>query len=184
MHRGPDYTLPSFGRRLKQARRAAGVKQLVLTEALEVNQSTISRWEAGMQVPSPAVQQQAFDCLSACRRDDAVLRRLVESSAACLHLVEEATHVCLAYSKRRAAEWQSSDRGMLGTSLWQFATEEIQAAELRLENSDWWAVQQPTPHYFQTSERKFDEITISAGGVLWERLYLADGTPARLCTFA
>jgi hypothetical protein len=39
----------------------------------------------------------------------------------------------------------------------------------------------PAPRIFQTSERR-DAIRISAGGIMWERLYLSDGTPVRLVT--
>ena len=70
---------------------------------------------------------------------------------------------------------------LVGVSLWQFATDEIRRAEADLADSDWWSVQMPAPRIFQTSERR-DAIRISAGGIMWERLYLSDGTPVRLVT--
>ena len=179
---GSEHSLPMFGRRLRQLRRATGTKQSALADALQVTQSTVSRWEAGAQTPEQTIQNQAFELLGARSTDDAALRRLVEQSSNCVHLVEETTHRCLAYSAKRASEWKSSRRSMLGVSLWQFATEEIWLAENELEDSDWWDARQPRAKHFYTSRREYDEITISAGGVLWERLYLADGTPARLCT--
>ncbi len=118
--------------------------------------------------------------LSVSRTDDAALRRLVETSNDCLHLVEEASHVCLAYSASRAQDWRVSQRGLLGVSLWQFATDEIRQAESALDETDWWAVETPSPISFITSEAIHDQIRISAGGIRWERLYLSDGTPARL----
>lgn len=159
-----------------------GVKQLALAQDLGVNQTTISRWEAGLQSPSGEIQQQTLSALSAHRTDDAALKRLVEHSSDCVHLVEEATHICLAYSPGRAHDWRNSQRALIGISLWQFATDEIRQAEAELADSDWWSSQYPSPKSFVTSEKVHTEITISAGSILWERLYLADGTPARLVT--
>lgn len=159
-----------------------GVKQLALAHTMGVDQASISRWEASHQTPSAETQQKALAALATSSTDDVALRRLVENSADCVHLVDEATHVCLAYSRRRAKDWRNSQRALLGVSLWQFATEEIQQAEAELVETDWWSSQSPTPKCFVTSEKVFDEIVISAGGILWERLYLSDGTPVRLVT--
>ena len=175
-------SLPRFGRRLRLLRRALDVKQSALSEELGISQSTLSRWEAGVQEPDTFMQKQAFDLLESQQADDAALRRLVESSNDCVHLVDEATHKCLAYSRPRAREWRTSQRAMLGVSLWQFATEEIKVAEQGLEAGDWWAAQHPRPVCFHTSAKRYEQIHISSGGVLWERLYLRDGTPVRLCS--
>lgn len=173
---------PSFAQRLRSLRRTKGLKQLVLAQELCVDQTTVSRWEAGHQTPSPEVQQMALELLADSITDDTALRRLVENANNYVHLVEEATHVCLAYSHNRAGDWCTSQRALLGVSLWQFATDEIRQAEAELANSNWWSVRNPTPKSFRTSGRVHEEITISAGGILWERLYLSDGTPARLVT--
>lgn len=159
-----------------------GVKQLALAHTLGVDQASISRWEAGHQTPSAKIQQIALAVLGKSRTDDAALRRLVEEASNCVHLVDEATHVCLAYSRRRAKDWQNSQRALLGVSLWQFATDEIRQAEAELAETDWWSSQTPTPKCFVTSKKVFDQIVIPAGRVLWERLYLSDGTPVRLVT--
>jgi len=174
--------LPVFGRRLKRLRRAMGMKQFALADILGVDQASISRWESGFQIPSPETQRHALDVLASSRTDDAALRRLVENSTDCVHLVDDATHVCLAYSRRRAKDWQNSQDALLGVSLWQFATDEIQQAEAELAETDWWSSQTPSPKCFITSEKVFDEIVISAGRICWERLYLSDGTPVRLVT--
>lgn len=174
--------LPVFGRRLRRLRRAMGVKQLSLAHLMGVDQASISRWEAGWQTPSQETQQKALDALAASRTDDAALRRLVENSTDCVHLVDEATHICLAYSRRRAEDWRNSQRALLGVSLWQFATDEIREAEAKLAETDWWSSQMPSPRCFITSGKVFDEIVISAGTIRWERLYLSDGTPVRLVT--
>lgn len=178
------YPFPSFGKRLRRQRRALGLKQLVIAHGVGVNQTTVSRWEAGQQTPEPEVQHAAFSILAKARTDDTALRRLVENSNDCVHLVEEASHICLAYSAKRARDWHTSQRAMLGVSLWQFATDEIRESEGQLANSDWWSAQSPKPYYFETSEARYDAIRISAGGILWERLYLSDGTPVRLVTGA
>ena len=174
--------LPVFGRRLRRLRRAMGVKQVALAHYLGFDQASISRWEANLQTPSAEIQQMALATLATSKTDDTALRRLIENSTDCVHLVDEATHVCLAYSRKRAEEWQNSQRALLGVSLWQFATDEIRLAEAELAETDWWSSQMPTSKCFATSGKVLDEIVISAGRVLWERLYLSDGTPVRLVT--
>ena len=163
-------------------RRALGVKQSSLSHALGVDQSSVSRWEAGGQMPERRIQRRAFELLSDRRTDDFALRRLVETSTLSLHLVEDATHECLAYSGRRAAEWGIDERSLNGCHLWRFATEEIQSAESELEHGDWWTSQLPEPRCFRTSEKRYDELSVLAGYIRWERMYLNDGTPVRLCT--
>lgn len=120
--------LPAFGARLRRQRRALGVKQSALAHDLGLDQATVSRWEAERVLPDGAQQARAFELLSAARCDNGALRRLVETSSTAVHLVEEATHICLAYSKARAMDWQTSQRAMLGVSLWKFATDEIRQA--------------------------------------------------------
>jgi transcriptional regulator with XRE-family HTH domain len=174
--------LPAFGRRLRRARRAHGMKQAALADLLGVNQATVSRWEQGLQVPAPAMQAAAFGLVSAPSGRNEALKRLVESCVAPVHLIEEASHVCLTYSRPRARDWRVSHRELLGTTLWRFATDEIRAAEEELAAVGWWEQQWPEPRRFRISSYDFEAIRICAGGVLWERLYLEDGTPVRLVT--
>lgn len=180
MHRD----LPGFGPRLRRLRRARSMKQAALAETLDTSQATVSRWEAGVQLPDGTTRRRALELLTRDVCDDAVLRRLVEHSSDCLHLVDEANHVCLAYSPSRARQWRQSQRALLGQSLWPYATAEIQAAEAALDGSDWWESQTPNPRLFHTSRRVYDALTVVEGGLLWERLYLSDGTPVRLCSQA
>lgn len=177
-----NQSLPAFGPRLRQMRRAAGVKQSALSFALGVDQSSVSRWEAGLQAPDEGVQQNAFELLTCHRTDDFALRRLIETSTSSLHLVEDATHKCLAYSSRRAVEWGIEERALNGTHLWRFATEEIESAEHDLDRNGWWSSQSPEPRCFRTSARAHDELAVLEGFIRWERMYLNDGTPVRLCT--
>ncbi|WP_170413771.1 helix-turn-helix domain-containing protein [Ruegeria atlantica] len=171
---------PAFGPRLKRIRRSVGFKQSALAELLRVDQTTISRWENGVQTPDPEVQAAVFSAIGSSRRDDSALKRLVETSSDCIHLVEEASHKCLAYSASRARDWKTSQSALLGVPLWQFATDEIRQAEAELQNDGWWDLQHPEPKAFVTSEVRHDQIRISAGQIIWERLYLSDGTPVRL----
>ncbi len=183
MDQDTPLSLPAFGLRLRRQRRATGVKQFALSDALQVDQSSVSRWEAGVQVPDAQMQKRAFDLLVGEQRDDFALRRLVETSSSTIHLIEDATHKCLAFSKKRGMEWGNIDHSSLyQKSLWRFATKEIQAAEENLAHSDWWSAQHPAPHSFITSAKVYHEIIIRPGQILWERMYLADGTPVRLCT--
>lgn len=176
-------SLPAFGPRLRQMRRAAGVKQSTLSNELNIDQSTLSRWEAGIQSPEEHIQHQAFSLLASDKPNDFALRRLVESSNSLLHLIEDSTHVCLAFSNRRAVEWGNQDSNLLiGKPLWRFATEEIQAAESSLATDDWWSTRSPAPQTFRTSKKIHNELVINEGQIVWERMYLSDGTPVRLCT--
>lgn len=159
-----------------------GIKQLALAHDLNVDQTTISRWESGLQTPLPEIQERALSVLANAKTQDDALQRLVENAANHVHLVEEATHICLAYSRKRAIDWRTTQQEMLGVSLWQYATDEIRQAESELAQSNWWSVQMPVPKSFLTSAQIHKDITISAGGILWERLYLGDGTPVRLVT--
>ncbi|WP_171129777.1 MULTISPECIES: helix-turn-helix transcriptional regulator [unclassified Ruegeria] len=174
----PGY--PGFGKRLKRVRRSIGLKQSALAQAMGVNQTTVSRWESGSLTPSAAAQRAVFRACGGTQMEDTALKRLVMHSSQCLHLVEETSHRCLAYSTGRARDWKTSQSALLGVPLWQFATEEIQKAEAELEEEGWWDLQMPKPKAFQTSEAVHDCIRISAGQILWERLYLSDGTPVRL----
>jgi hypothetical protein len=175
--------LPGFGLRLRQIRLALGQKQSALSDALDINQSTLSRWETGLQIPGRQMQQKVFELLAPRQIDDHALRRLVETSSSSIHLIEETTHRCLAFSKKRATDWGNGDHeSLIGTSLWRFATTEIQSAEKSLSDLGWWSARLPNPESFQTSAKTHDEIVISFGQVIWERMYLSDGTPVRLCT--
>lgn len=173
-------TLPAFGKRLRQLRRSLGIKQAALADMIQVDQATVSKWENATNTPDSHMQKAVFKALSPYRADDAALRRLVETSSDSMHLVEESSHICLAYSKGRSLEWSVDKRDLIGVSLWQYATEEIMQAESELLDSGWWDSHTPSPKIFQTSAAIHEEIKINAGPILWERLYLLDGTPVRL----
>lgn len=176
--------LPDFGPRLKRLRRAHGIKQAALADMAGVDQTTVSRWEAGRILPSARMQRDVLRMVGGATGADAALRRLVEHSADCLHLVDDASHRCLAYSRGRAEEWQVSQSQMLGEPLWRFATDEIRQAEADLDPAGWWETHLPAPRHFVTSAARHAEIRIREGLIVWERMYLADGTPVRLVSGA
>ncbi|MEM8553343.1 MAG: helix-turn-helix transcriptional regulator [Pseudomonadota bacterium] len=177
-------TLPAFGKRLQRQRRVMGVKQSALAEMVGVTQTTVSRWESAAIVPDGAVQQRVFQMLSGMRVHDGALQRLVEQSRASVHLIDDVSHVCLAYSTPRATEWRIGPRSLVGVSLWQFATDEIREAEAGLQDQGWWDALAPDPVKFNKCCDAHADIRIPAGDTLWERLYLADGTPVRLVSSA
>ncbi len=127
-------SLPHLGPRLRRLRRLQGLKQGALAEWVGVTQATVSRWERGELAPRPELAAALLARLTerASRRSDAPLRRLVETSPLAVHLVEDAGHVLLAASRLREREWGRTAAGLIGCSLWRYATEGIRAAEAGL----------------------------------------------------
>ena len=172
-----------FGRALRRWRRLRGVKQSHAAELFGVTQATLSRWERGYhRLPDDAARR--LTTLLAARLDstaDAGLRRLVESSVLPVHLICDLTHRLLAASPRRFAEWGADAAALRGTSLWRFATDEIQQAESRLGNLGWYDDGAPSLRLW-TSDNHDPLVHIVPGILVWERLTLSDGTLARLVT--
>jgi transcriptional regulator with XRE-family HTH domain len=168
---------------LRRWRRLRGVKQSHAAELFDVSQATLSRWERGQhRIPNTAVRK--LSRLLAAPLDsagDAVLRRLVESSSLPVHLICDLSHRLLAASPVRLAEWTADAAELRGVSLWDFATDEIRAAEGRLGDLGWYddgAAQVS----FWTGPNDSPIVTIDSGVLVWERLQLSDGTLARLVT--
>ncbi|HEY9065848.1 MAG TPA: helix-turn-helix transcriptional regulator [Burkholderiaceae bacterium] len=177
----PASPLPAFHLRLRRLRRARGLKQAYVAALLEVDQSTVSRWESGALVPEPEVAERALRSLAAGPSDDYALRRLVCTSSEPCHLVTDVDHRLLAVSRPREIDWRRSAGDLMGTSLWRFATPEIVEAEERLVELRWWELAAPPPVVLHTSEGCTDGLHILAGDMVWERVWLANGEPARLC---
>jgi transcriptional regulator with XRE-family HTH domain len=178
----PITGLPGFGPRLRRLRRQRGLKQGHVAEIAGVCQTTVSRWEAGQIEPAPALAAAVLQRLTRGLPQDRALRRLVESSSQIVHLVTDIDHRLLAASPAREADWAAKAAPYLGQSLWRFATAAIVRAEQSLTDLGWWETQAPAPVRVEISDGRVDEIRIRPGLMLWERLWLADGTPARLCT--
>ncbi|AWK88572.1 helix-turn-helix domain-containing protein [Azospirillum thermophilum] len=175
--------LPNLGARLRRLRRLRGIKQGVFAAVARVTQATVSRWERGEIEPGPEAVERLLAFLgdgAGCPPDGA-LRRLVESSLLPTHLIADHDHRLLAASTAREREWGRAASDLAGLPLWRFATGEIQAAEERLEGLGWW--DEPSPGPVELATGRGDRgLRIEPGLMVWERLYLADGTPVRLCT--
>jgi len=174
-----------FGRALRRWRRLRGVKQGHAAELFGVTQATLSRWERGYHRLPDAAARRLTRLLAAPLDSaaDAGLRRLVESSALPVHLICDLTHRLLAASPARITEWSANAADLRGTSLWRFATDEIQCAESRLGDLGWYD-EGTTELRFWTGANHDPLVPIEPGILVWERLTLGDGTLARLVTSA
>ena len=132
---GPVLRQPPLGSALRRWRTLHRIKQSQAAELFGVNQSTISRWEAGIQAMNPD-ERARVEALLQARLDaaaDRALARLVEESGRPVHLVCDLSHRLLACSRARAAEFALPLAALLGTSLWRFASADIAAQEAALD---------------------------------------------------
>ena len=174
-------SLPGLARSLATWRRLRRIKQGHVAELCGVSQATVSRWEAGLQVPTEA-QAGRLRRMMAARPDSAAdhaLLRLVRQSAGEAHLVCDLTHRLLAASPAREARWRASARDLAGVSLWRFASAEIMAAERRLEELGWFAPAAPAIRV-ATGPNASPVVPIRPGAFTWTRLQLSDGSFVRL----
>ncbi len=175
-----------LGPTLMQARRVRGMKQAHAAELLGVAQPTVSRIERGEIEPAGPLRERVLDLVCA-RLDlarDAALRRLVEGAALPVHLVCDLTHRLLAASRPRECEWGRPAAEVLGRSLWRHASEAIQAAEAELPALGWGSRDGAHALTFATGANGSGELRIAPGVLVWERIVLSDGSPARLVTRA
>lgn len=181
-HQPVKQDLPGFGARLKRLRRARNLKQAYVAAIAGVCQTTVSRWEAGVIEPPRKVAAKVLHELQGTSHADTALRRLVESSRLPVHLISDADHRLLAASDARWRQWGPGAHRCAGESLWPFATDEIVAAEEALSSSGWWDQHLPDPVEVVTRAGGSPPCRIAPGRMLWERVWLSDGTPARICT--
>lgn len=173
---------PPLGSALRRWRTLHRIKQSHAAELFGVGQSTISRWEAGVQAMS-AAERTRIETLLQARLDsaaDRALARLVEGSGRPVHLVCDLSHRLLACSRPRAAEFALPLAALLGTSLWRFATEDIVAQEAALDAVGWRDGMAPPALEFATGANDSALVPIRPGRCRWTRLTLSDGTAARL----
>jgi transcriptional regulator with XRE-family HTH domain len=166
------------------ARRVRGMKQAYAAELLGVTQSTVSRIERGDLKPTGLLRNRLLDLIAARIHParDAALRRLVESSAAPVHLVCDLTHRLLAASRPRESEWRRAAADLRGQSLWKYASQEIRSAEMRLPDLGWGERDGAHGLTFVTGANSLDELRIVPGILIWDSILLSDGSPARLVT--
>lgn len=173
---------PSLGAALRRWRRLHRVKQSHAAELFGVAQSTISRWEAGIQQMEPAERAKLERLLSArlAAAADRVLAGLVNESPRAVHLVCDLTHRLLACSPSRAQEFGVPVRQLLGRSLWRYATDEIASQERKLDDIGWRDVIAPPSLTFGSGANRSPVVPIRSSLCRWTRLALSDGTAARL----
>ncbi|MGP1254306.1 MAG: helix-turn-helix domain-containing protein [Kiloniellales bacterium] len=166
---------------LRRWRRLNGIKQEALAADLGVSQATLSRWEAGTHCPDAAMRRRLEGLLSAVPQSgaDRALLRLIRSSATPCHLVCDLTHCLLVASVARERQWMVSENDLLGSSMWRFATMEIEAFEPRLPELGWFDAI-PSDLSFRTGPAAFAELTIETGYLNYARFQLSGGAYARL----
>ena len=160
------------------------MKQSHAAELLGVTQPTISRIERGELKPTGMLRSRLLDLVSARIHParDAALRRLIEGSASPVHLVCDLTHRLLAASGPRECEWRRTATELRGRPLWRYASEAIRTAETRLPSLGWGERDGTHALTFTTGGNGLDELRIVPGLLIWERILLSDGSPARLVT--
>ncbi|OUM25636.1 transcriptional regulator [Pseudomonas putida] len=182
MNLSPSLSNTPIGPMLKHWRMLNRVKQLHAAQMFGVCQSTISRWESGVQDAEPE-QRARIEALLKARLSSAVdhaLARLVSGSSQPVHLVCDLTHRLLACSSSRAAEFSVPVSDLLGVSLWPFATEEITNQEQRLAGIGWCDNLAPPALEFTTGTNDSALIPIQHSLCRWTRFTLSDGSTARL----
>jgi transcriptional regulator with XRE-family HTH domain len=172
-----------FGQNFRRIRLLRGLKQSHTAELLNVTQATVSRWERGELVPSG---KRANDLLRRLRASegpdlDSGLKRLVRTAHRPCHLICDSTHRLLAASSARLSEWGRAESELSNMSLWNFATDEIRAAESRLRDIGWYDNIMPAVLTY-TSEQNVRGLHFKAGYLLWEQIRLGDGSRARIVT--
>lgn len=181
----PDITLPppaGLGTALRRWRLLHRVKQDHAARLFGVAQSTVSRWESGVQAMS-AQEQARLEQLLGARLDsaaDQALARLVQGSRQAVHLVCDLSHRLLACSPARASEFAIPLSQLMGRSLWRFSSEAIMQRETTLQGLGWREQLAPPALEFDTGTNRSRLVPISAGRCRWTRLILADGSAARL----
>lgn len=182
MNPSPSLRNTPIGPMLKHWRLLNRIKQLHAAQMFGVCQSTISRWESGVQDAEPE-QRARIEALLKARLSSAAdhaLARLVSCSSQPAHLVCDLTHRLLACSSSRAAEFSVPVSELLGVSLWPFATEAIASQEQRLAGIGWRDNLASPALEFATGTNDSALIPIQHSLCRWTRFTLSDGSTARL----
>ncbi len=174
--------LPSPGSRIRRLRQLRGMKQSHLAEHLGVAQTTVSRWESGAWKLSPEDLARVLEALQGMPSGDIALRRLIEASPLATHLIHDIDHRLIAASPTRDRQWCGAASEHIGRPLWRYATPAIMTAEAELESRGWWELAAPEAVQVVTEAGEGEDIRVVAGAMVWERVWLSDGTPGRLCT--
>lgn len=173
-----------IGPLLKRARALRRWKQQAVADLLGVAQTTVSRWESGAVEPSEDQIRRLTPLLASVSdlARDSGLKRLVVTSPLPVHLICDLTHRLLAASPAREAEWLVPAGDLHGETLYPFATDEIRAAEGRLDGLGWFADATTGAVLWIKGRERASRIRMATGYCVWERLALNDGSPVRLVT--
>lgn len=172
-----------IGLALRRFRRLNGIKQGHVAELFAVSQGSVSRWESGAHEPDGEHREKiaAFIAARTSSDSDHALKRLVETSTQAVHLICDSTHILLAASKARAAQWDGDAQSYVGTSLWRFASPEIILAEERLGDAGWF--ERPFQTLcFDTGSNGSNRIPVAPSRICWESIPLSGGRTGRLTT--
>jgi transcriptional regulator with XRE-family HTH domain len=171
-----------LGPMLRRWRTLHRIKQLHAAELFGVTQSTISRWEAGVQDMAPDERLRAESLLRArlSSSADHALARLIDTHPGAMHLVCDLTHRLLASSPARAAEFGRPIAQLIGHSLWRYATEAIAQREASLDALGWHDDLAPPGVEFSTGANDSVVVPIRPSVCRWTRMTLSDGTAVRL----
>lgn len=171
-----------LGAALRRWRALHRVKQAHAADIFGVAQSTISRWESGVQEMETAERRRVEDVLAARLEGPAerALARLIEESRRPVHLVCDISHRLLALSPARAQEFAAGGLELKNQSLWPFITAELAATEAGLEAAGWYDLPVPPAIEAETGANCSAVVPIRPGRCRWTRLLLSDGSAARL----
>lgn len=171
-----------LGRALRRWRVLHRIKQADAAERFGVAQSTVSRWESGVQAMELA-ERMKVEAVLAARLDagaDRVLAGLVSDSPRAMHLICDLSHRLLALSPARARDFGCASDAMIGQSLWPFITVELAAMEARLPALGWRECPGVAPVEMETGANGSDVVPVRPSLCRWTRFVLSDGTAARL----
>lgn len=176
------FTQRPLGPMLRRWRTLHRVKQTHAAELFGVAQSTISRWETGVQDMLPDERHRAETLLHArlSSAADHALARLIDAHPRAVHLVCDLTHRLLACSPARAAEFGQPMAQLMGQSLWRYATEAIAQQEAALGALGWHDNLAPPGVEFSTGTNESIVVPIRPSLCRWTRMTLSDGTAVRL----
>ncbi|MCB2256443.1 helix-turn-helix domain-containing protein [Pseudomonas chlororaphis] len=178
----PLLSTTHLGVALRRWRLLHRVKQEHAAQLFKVAQSTISRWENGVQAMEPPDQARLEQLLAARLHAaaDQALARLVNDNPRPVHLVCDLTHRLLACSPARAAQFSVPLGELMGESLWRFCTAEIVRQEAALDDLGWRSLLAPPSLEFVSGANDCAIVPIHQSLCRWTRLTLSDGTAARL----
>lgn len=168
------------GAHVRRLRSLLRIKQDHLATLMNVTQTTVSRWESGAIRMSERQYEVALSVLRARSPGaDRAIRRLVEGSSLSIHVICDWTHRLLAASPSRYGEWRLSPGDVIGRSLLRYASSEILSADEGLRERGWYDAPSSAVSIETGSNFRLD-VPIPPSTVLWERLWLADGSAVRL----